>query len=235
MSTMSSVFALIFAKYPSPGAVKTRMVPPLTPEEATALHESCLRAVCANLRGVRTLATKLVVTPDERANELGRRLNFDAASCWPQGDGDLGHRLSHATTRAFDEGARGVVLLGADSPTIPRDDLEQAIDCLTRNRVVLGPCDDGGYYLLGLPGPMPELFEGVAWGGPHVADQTRRRARLAGVDLVELPCWYDLDRFTDLRRAAEELRAMDLSGRPEVDALRQSIDTLLCKCAEREA
>jgi hypothetical protein len=92
---------------------------------------------------------------------------------------------------------------------------------------VLGPCEDGGYYLLGLRRPAPELFERIDWGGVDVADQTRRRAAEAGVDLCELPPWYDLDRFDDLERAAHDLTKMTDPSQPLASALRCLIDTIV--------
>ncbi len=210
------------------------MVPPLTAEEAAALHAASLMAVCEQVGSVGSLDTKLVVTPDERVADLSklfvecrlaneesrmtgkseapaiRHSTFDIRhslrDCWPQGDGDLGRRLARATGRALSAGAVGVLLLGADSPTLPVSFLTRAVADLPEHDAVLGPCEDGGYYLLGLRWPLPVLFERIDWGGACVADQTRQRAAEAGIDLCELPTWYDLDRFDDVKRAAQDLR-----------------------------
>lgn len=179
------------------------MVPPLTPTEAAELHTASLLAVCERVGSLENLDTKLVVTPDERVSDLGKLVA--ANECWPQGSGDLGQRLTRATDRAFCAGAEGVLLLGADSPTLPVSFLATAAAKLSRHQAVLGPSEDGGYYLLGLRQPLPVLLQRIDWGGEKVADQTRQRAAAAGIDLWELPIWYDLDRFDDLKRAVADL------------------------------
>lgn len=148
---------------------------------------------------------RLIVTPDERARDLSGLLGFPDLQASPQGGGDLGDRLLRAVERAFAGGAAGVILLGGDSPTLPASIVEDAAALLTQHDAVLGPCDDGGYYLLGLRRALPALFHDVGWGGEQVAEQTRARARVAGIDLAELPGWYDLDRVEDLARAAVDL------------------------------
>ena len=224
---MSRITALIFAKYPEPGAVNTRMVPPLTPAEAAALHGASLVAVCERIAGVGSVDARLVVTPDERADVLLRVVADYVAECWPQGNGDLGRRLTRATQRAFEIGASGVLLLGADSPTLPMSYLTDAVAALSEHDAVLGPCDDGGYYLLGMRRRLPALFDRIDWGGPDVADQTRDRAAAIGVNLNELPTWYDLDRFADLQRAARDLVDVANVAKPASMALRDLIVTYL--------
>lgn len=222
---MARITALIFAKYPEPGTVNTRMVPPLTADEAAALHEAALAAVCERVAGVIGLDTRLVVTPDEHVSELHKRFARHIKDCWPQGNGDLGHRLIRATHRAFAGGADGVVLLGADSPTLPTRFLTHAAAALREHDAVMGPCEDGGYYLLGLRQPYPALFERIDWGGANVADQTGRRAVDGGIDLYELPSWYDLDRFEDLKRTLHDLAETAEQSLPALVALGRLITT----------
>lgn len=218
---------LIFAKYPQPGRVKTRLVGRLSPVEAAEIHRASLLAVCETVTACGGLDVTLVVTPDDRATTLGGIVPDPLHDCWPQGDGDLGVRLTRACMRAFDDGTGPVILLGADSPTLPIAYLQDAVDRLAEHDVVLGPCDDGGYYLLGLGRPIPRLFEGIDWGTEDVAAQTRKRAIEASVDLHELPRWYDLDRYEDLVRAAGDLRSMTDASRPAAIALRRLIESYL--------
>lgn len=225
---------LIFAKYPQPGAVKTRMTPPLTPEEAAELHLASLRAVCENLPMNAGLAPVLVVTPDQRVDQTVEMLSGTVSDVWPQGEGDLGERLSRAADRAFEAGADrqagftgSVLLLGADSPTLPKAYVSDAINALTRHDAVLGPTHDGGYYLLGLRRRVPSLFDRIDWGTSLAADQTKERAVEAGVDLAELRIWYDLDRFTDLRRAYDDLSESPIPLGPAAKGLKCLIDKLL--------
>ena len=224
---MSRITALIFAKYPEPGSVNTRMVPPLTPAEAAALHGASLVAVCERIASIASVDAKLLVTPDKRARILLRAVASYVGEPWPQGNGDLGQRLTRATERAFSRGAGGVLLFGADSPTLPMSYLTDAVAALNEHDAVLGPCDDGGYYLLGLRRRTPALFDRIDWGGPDVADQTRDRAAAIGANLSELPTWYDLDRFADLQRAARDLADATDVSEPASIALHDLILTYL--------
>lgn len=223
---MTDITVLIFAKYPEPGAVKTRMVPPLTMEQAATLHRLSLQTVCEIVLDRARLDARLVVTPDDTVALFERVVERSDLAFWPQGEGDLGKRLDRAADRVFREGGRGVLLLGADSPTLPVSYLQEAIRLLERHEVVLGPSDDGGYYLLGLRGPHTALFEQIDWGGPHVASQTRSRARAAELDLVEIPAWYDLDRFDSLKRAADDLREVAADEPPARRQLCALIESL---------
>lgn len=223
---MTDITVLIFAKYPEPGAVKTRMVPPLTFEQAATLHRLSLQTVCEIVLDRARLDARLVVTPDDTVDLFESIIERDDVAFWPQGEGNLGKRLDRAAGRVFREGGCGVLLLGADSPTIPVSYLQEAIRLLERHEVVLGPSDDGGYYLLGLRGPHSAIFEQIDWGGPLVASQTRARARSAELDLAEIPTWYDLDRFDNLNRAADDLRkvaAVEPPARRQLCALIESL------------
>ena len=217
---MTGITALIFAKYPIPGTVNTRMAPPLTIEQAAALHEACLRVVWERWGRLGGLRLKLVVTPDERADDFCHVLGVGADAVWAQGKGDLGARMLRAVDRSLTAGASGVILLGADSPTLPQSTLETAVASLAEHEGILGPCEDGGYYLLGLRRRCPALFREVLWGQAGVADQTRARAAAQGLDLFQLPVWYDLDRFEDLERALWDVHPIGGDADPAAVALR---------------
>ncbi|MHC4090496.1 MAG: TIGR04282 family arsenosugar biosynthesis glycosyltransferase, partial [Planctomycetota bacterium] len=201
---MGKVLLLIFAKYPQPGMVKTRLYPPLLPVEAAEVHLSCIRHVCGSARPSSRIRDILAITPDH-ATDGFREIVGDDLEIWPQGAGDLGDRLDRCLRRAFDDGAERVICIGTDSPTMPAQTLDQAQHLLDRADLVLGPCQDGGFYLLGLRAPAKGLFERVRWGGPHVADRVSRNAARLGLRVAELDPWYDLDRPADLRRAVRDL------------------------------
>ena len=226
---MSIPCVLIFAKYPTPGAVKTRMVPPLTDEQAADLHLASLLAVCEIVRRAGLSDLRLVVTPDDRVDDFRRLFGNSVGGVWPQGDGNLGDRLVRAVRRVFKESAGPVVLLGADSPTLPTTTLESAVASLEDRDAAIGPCADGGYYLLALRRETPELFKGIDWGSADVCRQTLAAARSAGIDVHQLPTWYDLDRFDDVARAGQDLATVDVVGQPAGDALRAMIRTLVAE------
>lgn len=219
---MTPTTVLIFAKLPEPGRVNTRMVPPLTSDEAAALHACCLRCVCQRVSMQTSFQPILVGTPDDKLDELHRLVGPYVERVWPQRGGDLGLRLSTATERALRDGAAGVLLLGADSPTLPIAHLEQAAAGLATHDAVMVPSDDGGYVLLGVRSPATALFEQIDWGSDRVTEQTRRHAEKAGIDLVEPTTWYDLDHFDDLKRASKDLSEREaalLSTEHELHAL----------------
>lgn len=204
---------LVFAKAPQPGRVNTRMTPPLTTEQAAQVHTRSLHVVWRNLVQLDASA-ELIATPDSAADEMASLLGADPAQCYPQGDGDLGTKLARAFQRAFQTGAKHVLALGADSPTLPIARLHDALRTLNDHEAVIGPCDDGGYYLIGLsakqdrPARHFELFHQINWGSSEVADQTVAQAKRNDIDLALLDPWYDLDKYSDLARAAADLREL---------------------------
>ncbi len=190
----------IMAKAPVPGKVKTRLLPSLSPEEAALLAEKLLKetvnSVVRNLPGVHPV---VAVAPPEGIPHVRSLLNVPI-SLIPQPEGDLGNRLSILFEQAFASGAAGVMALGTDHPNLPAAYLRQAAVLLRSggDRVVLGPTEDGGYYLIGLNRPHPELFEGIPWSTPEVFKITLERARRIGLEPYLLPRWFDIDRPEDL-------------------------------------
>ena len=121
-------------------------------------------------------------------------------------------------------GIQQFVVIGADSPNVPIEFIEQAFDELSRVPVVLGPSEDGGYYLLGTAGFVPPIFEQIAWGTPAVWSQTTTRLASAQLPFARLPSWYDVDRLTDLRRLLDDLATCH---EPELRELRRRILDIL--------
>lgn len=202
---------VIFARHPS-GRVKTRLVPPLTPEQALRLHVACLEStarLAASLPG--SIDKWLYLTPPggrpgakERCLRLPRSLRVRR-----QRGGDLGARLRRALRELGADGYRRVVFLGSDSPTLSPRRLRKAFAALLRADAVIGPARDGGYYLIGVrrgSGKQAEIFRGIAWGTRHAFRQTRTRLRKAGLRTTVLPLWYDVDVPADLIRLRGDLR-----------------------------
>ena len=202
------MWVLVFAKYPEPGRVNTRLCPPLSPVQAAEVQAACVRHVLAQVQASEASRLILVVSPDE-TQEACRTAYRTNVEVWPQGEGDLGARLTRASRRAFDSGASGVMFLGADSPTLPWSLLDALPKTLRMHDASLGPCDDGGYYYLAMAEHHPKLLRNIAWGTPRVVEQTRQRAREAGLRLHEAEVGYDIDHIADLRRAATDLDAAD--------------------------
>lgn len=186
------------ARHPEPGRVKTRLATVLGDDRACALHRAF----------VLDLADRLASLPyDVTWAYTPAAAPFPAllphARCVPQVGDDLGARMAHAVAAAFAEGSTPVLVIGADVPHLPAAYLEEAAQAVP-TRVVLGPADDGGYYLIGLARPVPELFVGVPWGSDAVLETTRARARRLGLAMHLLPTTFDVDEPADL----EHLRGL---------------------------
>jgi rSAM/selenodomain-associated transferase 1 len=202
----------VMVKSPRAGAVKTRLVPPLTSEEAAALSLCFLRDTLENVARVahRTGARGVVVYTPENDRPFFDELLPDDFHLLPQRGDSLGERLINATADLLHRGFGAVCLIGADSPTLPPATLAAAINFLTLSgdrRVVLGPCEDGGYYLIGLKRQHSQLFAGIEWSTERVLSQTLARAEEIGIGIELLPAWYDVDDARALRRVRDELLA----------------------------
>jgi len=201
------VAVAIMAKAPRPGTVKTRLCPPLRAAEAAALYRCFLLdkiAAVGTLVGARPV---IAYTPDDAHAE------FDCLapgfSLLPQRGDGLGARLLTTLASLVAAGHAGAIAVDSDTPTLPSAFLQQAVDCLTQPGpdVVLGPTEDGGYYLIGMRAAHRELFDGVPWSTSGVLEITRRHAAAAGLRTAYLPSWFDIDTPDDLDRLRSMLDA----------------------------
>jgi rSAM/selenodomain-associated transferase 1 len=206
----------VMAKAPRPGFSKTRLCPPLLPEQASALSAAFLRDITENIAAA---GTRVEIAGFVAYAPLGHEALFGGVLAEGTGlvlaDGDIvappevtgfGKCLLHAIRSMLGMGYESAVVLNSDSPTLPTDILVRTAQLLAEDadRVVLGPADDGGYYLLGMKGAYAHLFADIAWSTDTVADATRTRAAELGLELVELPVWYDVDDAAALRRLADD-------------------------------
>jgi rSAM/selenodomain-associated transferase 1 len=196
---------LVMAKRPIPGQSKTRLVPPLSHAQAAALYECFLRDSLDLMRQVPGSQPVVAYTPGyARAYFAALAPDFELL---PQQGRGLGARLDNTLTHYLDLGYRRVVAMDSDSPTLPLAYLVAAFQALARpNDVVLGPADDGGYYLIGLKQPAPRLLRQVRMSTSHVLQDTLALARQEGLRVELLPVWYDVDDRQSLARLAAELR-----------------------------
>jgi uncharacterized protein len=191
----------VMAKVPAPGEVKTRLCPPLTPAEAATLAECFLLDRLEQLGRMPDVDALLAFAPPERRPAL-HGLVPPRVRLVPQAGADLGARLDRVLTELLAEGYTGAIAVDADSPTLPTAYLRRACALLREGAVdaVVGPCEDGGYYLIGLRAPAPALFTDMPWSTAAVTDETLARARRLGLRLALLPSWFDVDRGEDLAR-----------------------------------
>lgn len=196
----------VMAKRPQAGEVKTRLCPPLTPEEAAGLAQCFLLDKLDQVRRVAYVERFLAFSPSD-AETFFRSRAGGAFSLLPQRGTDLGERLADLSERLLTAGYPAVMIVGTDSPTLPDAVLHEAHGVLAQDRadVVLGPTDDGGYYLIGLRQPRRDLFCGIAWSTDAVLRQTVAKAEAAGLRTHILPAWYDVDVASDLERLVRDL------------------------------
>ena len=196
----------VMAKVPGMSLVKSRLHSVLTPALATELYRCFLLDrldALAELSGVSLVAA---FTPAE-AEGLMQELAPAGFRLVPQRGANLGERLSTLLLELLEDGHVGAIAIDSDSPTLPMAYVVEAATVLSEGRydAVLGPCDDGGYYLIGLRSPQPELFEGIPWSTDAVFSTTIGKASSRGLSVHVLPRWFDVDTTTDLRRLHAEM------------------------------
>ncbi len=191
---------LIFARHPSPGRVKTRLSPFLSPQEAAQLYDCMVRDLVARTAAL-GVDRYLLYEEGEGAEAYFREVGSGLLLIPQQGVG-LGERLANAFTTLFSRGYGTLAVVGTDSPDLPLPFIQQAYERLESGEadVLLGPTEDGGYYLLALRGEEPELFREVPWSTEQVLEVTLQRAAEAGLRCELLPGWYDVDLPSDLTR-----------------------------------
>ncbi len=198
---------VIMAKRPAVGRTKTRLCPLLEPAAAVALYRAMLQDTIELAAQVDGVQLAIAVTPPEATDDF-RPMSPPGAVLLPVAGADIGDCLHQVLGRLLVEGHPKAVAIDSDSPTLPIAHLRQTIALLDETDVVLGPCEDGGYYLIGLKQPQPELFRGIAWSTAQVTIQTLARAEALGLTVALLPAWYDVDVAADLDRLRSELASL---------------------------
>ena len=199
---------LVFAKTPKPGKVKTRLLAAVSPKDAAALHQAC---IADTLRLVRKVRGCRVFVFTAGGTSYFRKLLKEQRSgahvrVFPQRGADLGVRMENAFRKCFAMSYREVLVIGTDTPWMGAKRVRRALAELKTNDVVIGPAEDGGYYLLGMRKLVPEIFRGIPWSTERVLEATlevvaseKLRGKLLRRD-------FDLDRPEDLLRATRMLK-----------------------------
>lgn len=204
---MKPVAVAIMAKAPQAGEVKTRLCPPLSLSDAAELYRRFLFDKIEQVTTLRAASLAIAYTPAEA------RAFFEEVApgfvLVQQRGADLGDRLANSLGELLNRGHHGAMAIDSDTPTLPVSFLQQAVDLVTTPGVdvVLGPTQDGGYYLIGVRAMHRELFEAMAWSTSAVLPETIRRADAKGLRVACLPPWYDIDTPEDLGRLRAELAA----------------------------
>ena len=201
---------VMMAKAPRVDAVKTRLTPLLSNEQAAELSRCFIRDMAANIGALipgYPVSGIIAYMPKGEEAAFENLLPADFYLLEQRG-ADLGERLMNAAADLFASGFAHVCLINSDSPTLPQSVLIDAMTALRRpgERAVLGEATDGGYYLIGLQKPQPHLFKGIEWSTPRVAGQTLARAAERNLEITRLARWYDVDDGASLRELFDELR-----------------------------
>lgn len=190
----------VFTRTPAPGAVKTRLIPEVGAERATEIYQSLIGCTLDTVAASGLSPVVVWCTPSTDhpflktcADRFGLRLALQKGLT-------LGARMYNAAESMLKDQGR-VLLIGCDCPELSAQDLRSADDILRKDAdVVLGPAEDGGYYLIGMTRPVERVFADVEWGTPRVLMQTRANLKAAGMRWRELPVHWDVDRPEDLER-----------------------------------
>jgi hypothetical protein len=214
----------IFVKHPVAGQVKTRLAAELGEERAAEIYAAFIADLVA--RFSQTADERyLCFTPETAAaRQYFERLAAGAFDLWPQPEGDLGVRMQRFVEQHVNAAGNRVVVIGSDSPTLPREYVDRAGDELARVDCVLGPATDGGYYLMGMRDRVWPIFSNIEWSGRRVLEQTVTQIAQSGAKLALLPVWYDVDTPADLKMLAGHVGALAAAGSPvNLDATRRAL------------
>ena len=190
---------VVVAKAPVPGKVKTRLIPHLTSEEAADLYRCFLEDRIIAMNSLRGVDLAIAYTPSD-ARDMFTSFSRNEFSLFSQKGKDLGERLNSIFEDKLADGYDAVSIIDSDSPDLPASTVQESFKLLLSNQtdVVLGPCLDGGYYLVGMRKPHPQLFYNIPWSTETVLANTLETAKKMSVKTNLLPWWNDLDTFEDL-------------------------------------
>jgi uncharacterized protein len=213
---------IVFCREPIAHQAKTRLIGAITPAAAVALSDAFIRDALAKAVLVRPSRIIIAASSPDGADgskyfrKLARRFEADLID---QGSGSLGTRMARSLAPFASSGA---LLIGTDTPSLPASMLASSLEALRRNRLVIAPSLDGGYYAVGVRGAMPPIFTGIRWGSGTVFGTTIKRLDLAAIPYALGPAWYDVDRWADVLLLAAHLRILtrtDSSPCPETESV----------------
>lgn len=204
-------YVSMLGRWPEIGRSKTRLAAAIGGAAAHKVYRQLLRRCVANARMACSLPHRksiFFVDPPERVKVMTDWLGGDQV-VYPQVEGDLGRKMKAAAAHAFDAGAEAVIVMGSDCPHLTPARIDRAFDRLASHKVVIGPSNDGGFYLLGLSEMVPELFKPLQWGSDRVLKATQNRCERLGIEPAMLETLHDVDRVSDLND--EVLSLIDLT------------------------
>jgi rSAM/selenodomain-associated transferase 1 len=200
----------LFVKQPQDGLVKTRLAANVSGEWATCVAHAFLLDTVERLSGIE--AHRILVFAPPPARAFFAQVTKGRFTLIPQTEGDLGKRMAAFIAEQLHDGVDSVVVVGADTPTLPTAFVERAFRELAEADVVIGPAKDGGYYLIGCARRLPPIFDGIDWGTSRVFSATLKRLAHPDWRVALLPPWYDVDTLDDWRILQSEVTALRGAG-----------------------
>jgi rSAM/selenodomain-associated transferase 1 len=205
-SSGSDRVLVVMAKAPRPGAVKTRLAPSFSPEAVIDFYRCLLEDTLALARSLQTDDVEVaIMCPDSDVDELAQLAGREVSVVAQKGEG-LAAGLTSVFAHFTENHQRRVIAFNSDSPHLPRTVLENSFDTLTGRDLVVGPTNDGGYYLVGAKASHPALFASDGMGTRSALERLLSRARTLGLSVGIADLFYDIDIADDLTRLAAELR-----------------------------
>ena len=224
MTRTSAQALILFAKDPVAGQVKTRLSSLLDNSTTLSLYHHFLRDSIERVCSVAEVDRFIGIASDPQTSYFEDVSRSHSVQLFVQEGDNLGERMRRAFEDRFKEGYERVVIIGADSPTLPTAYIEQALQ--SQKEVVIGPSTDGGYYLIGMLGKVTDVFEGVSWGTDQVLSETLKVLKDQRAEAELLPVWYDVDLPEDLRFLKTHLEWMVHSGLQENKATLEFLNQL---------
>jgi rSAM/selenodomain-associated transferase 1 len=195
---------VIMAKEPVENQVKTRLTPRLDPQTASKIYHGFLLDRIEQVENLREVDHFVAITPESSGSFFEDIIPKDFTLLRQKGK-DLGERLSNISNTLFESGYKKIVIMDSDSPNLPSDLITSALTELNNADLVLGPCKDGGYYLIGLSSHESKIFQDIPWSTSKVIEITKERAKAQGKNISLLEKWYDVDTIEDLIRLKNDL------------------------------
>lgn len=199
---MQNPSVIVFLKAPVPGQVKTRLARNIGPEPAMQAYKTMAEGQLERIGDVFPLEVHFA--PRDAEPRMKEWLGEQHA-LYPQCGGDLGERLQEAIASAHERNQAPIICIGGDCPSLNSEHLNEAADALAQGTdLVIGPSEDGGYYLIGLRKPFPQLLAGIPWSSSETLEATIARAKTLGLSIHLLEALYDVDELPELERAQRE-------------------------------
>jgi rSAM/selenodomain-associated transferase 1 len=199
---------IVFIKTPAPFQVKTRLQPQLSGKQSALLYTAFLRDIDKKLSKAKEFDCWYAIAPENYDINYLKDI-IDMTNFFQQQGRDLGERMDRAFRELFSKEYKKIILVGSDIPTVPVDYIQQAFTAIEKDDVVIGPCTDGGYYLIGLHQPYSRLFSDLAWSTSEVLKNTMSIIKENKLSVSSLPQQPDIDTFSDLVELYQSLRKAD--------------------------